>query len=523
MYPGIQKFLFKYGINLYKIIYNLRNNKTNVLLIFLLYKYLKSEEGLNYNFRKIIYKLPFLKNYVNNKIRKIELGIKEDINKPIKDIPITILDDNKSESEIKEIILKLKTKNRVNNQISGAIYKQNKKLDNFLLTIWSEFNGTNALHPDIFPSIVKMEREIIEWTKQLLNGNKDCCGSITSGGTESILMACKAYRDRGIINGITEPEMILSHSAHAAFDKACHYFGIKLVRVGINLDGRINIDSIKRKINDNTVLIVTSAPSYNHGIIDDISGISKILDSIDNPLIGLHVDCCLGGFILPFIRDDLDGTEFDFKVPRVTSISTDYHKYGLAPKGISAVLYSDRELLHYQYFIQSEWTGGVYATSTLTGSRPGNIVALTYSTMLYIGLNGYKEIAGDIIKVKNYILEELKKIDDIVIYGEPKSSVIGFTSFKFDICLLNDMMIKKGWNLNVLQFPVGLHFCITQKHLGDEIKELFIKDIKTSISEIKNLPINNQKSSSIYGTSQKISDRSIIKELGQRYLYNLSN
>lgn len=506
--------------NTYFIFKYINNNKKNTLLLFLLYKYFTNKENLNYNF---IYKLPFIKQYVKKKIDKIELGIKEDINKNINDLPITILGNNLSENNIIELIKKLSKKNKINNKISGAIYKSNKDLDYFLLKIWNEFLGSNALHPDIFPSIVKMERDIIEWTKLLLNGNDECCGSITSGGTESILMACKAYRDRGIMNGIKNPEMIISHSTHAAFDKACHYFGIKLVRVGINIDGKINLYSIKRKINDNTILIVASAPTYNHGIIDDIEGISNLITEIGNPLIGLHVDCCLGGFILPFIRDDLNGIEFDFKVKNVTSISTDYHKYGLAPKGISAVLYSNKELLHYQYFVQSEWTGGVYATSTLTGSRPGNIVALTYATMLYIGLNGYKEIANEIIIVKNYILKELSKIEDIYIYGQPLASVIGFTSYKFDIILLNDKMTEKGWNLNVLQFPVGLHLCITQKHLENGIKEQFVNDINEVIEDIRKLPPSNQKSSSIYGTSQKISDRSIIKELATRYLYNLSN
>ena len=180
-------------------------------------------------------------------------------------------------------------------------------------------------------------------------------------------------------------------------------------------------------------------------------------------------------------------------------------------------------MVFYQYFVQSEWTGGVYATSTLTGSRPGNIVALTYATMLYTGLNGYRDIAQNIIKTKNYIYNELLKIEDIHIYGKPMASVIGFTSYKFDIILLNDKMSEKGWNLNVLQFPVGLHLCITQKHLGNGIKEQFITDINEVIEEIRKLPPSNQKSSSIYGTSQKISDRSIIKELATRYLYNLSN
>ena len=512
-------------ISYYYIINRTFENKSPIINIFKKYSFLIHliilYNSINYfknnpvisNILSKITSSPIIKIIVNKEINKIENEIYNDLNKPTNKIEkIVKLTNSKNEDEIKNLLNKLSNTNNKNNKISGAIYRNNKELDKFIISIFPHFYGSNALHPNIFPAVKRMESDLVLMVIKLFNGNDNCAGCITSGGTESILMACKAYREWGYKKGIKYPEMIVCNSTHSAFDKASKYFKIKLVRVSLDIYGKMNILDLKKKINKNTVLVVTSAPEYTHGIIDNIEEISKITFQKN---IGCHVDCCLGGFILPFIDTDF---EYDFKLPGVTSISSDFHKYGLSPKGISIIMYNSKELMRNQYYINPDWTGGIYATATMTGSRPGNIVALTWATLQYIGMDGYTKYAKDIITTKNYFLNELQKIPEIFIYGNPEVCVIGIGSKKFDICLLNDIMTEKGWHLNVMQFPTSIHLCITHYHTSLEIKNLFIKDIKDSIQTIMSSNKQYESSASIYGTSQKIRNRNLVYQISERYL-----
>ena len=181
-------------------------------------------------------------------------------------------------------------------------------------------------------------------------------------------------------------------------------------------------------------------------------------------------------------------------------------------------MYNSQDLMRNQYYINSDWTGGIYATATMTGSRPGNIIALTWATLQFIGFDGYKKFANEIIETKDYLLKELRKLKHIFIYGDPKVCIIGIGSKKFDICLLNDLMTEKGWNLNVMQFPTSLHLCLTHYHTQDEVKKLFINDISDCINNIITSNREYETSSSIYGTSQKIRNRDLVYQVSQRYL-----
>lgn len=286
-------------------------------------------------------------------------------------------------------------------QASGAIYHGDSKLLEFLGQVYGLFTVANPLHPDLFPYVRKMEGEIVAMMISLFHGrvknsqcydadsktNKpeveeknfvldstipECCGALTSGGTESILLACKAYRDRARdLYGITSPEIVAPTTIHAAFEKAAHYFGMKLVHVEIDeKTSVVDVDDFRKAINRNTVLIAGSAPNFPHGVIDPIEQLAKLAHENN---IGFHSDCCLGGMILPFVeklqqlgRLEEDENEpiplFDFRAEGVTSISADMHKYGYAPKGSSVVMYSSSELRHYQYFVSLDWTGGIYAS-----------------------------------------------------------------------------------------------------------------------------------------------------------------
>ena len=362
------------------------------------------------------YSYPIIKNkyqkisYVKERKSKIKDShietIKRELNKDIvgNKLYLEIPEENMNEDEINNIIEKLKklqTYNQTKGKFSGTMYTDNSKLDNFLNKHFLDFFRSNPLHVDTFPAIRKMESEIISMMIKLFNGDSQVCGCFTSGGTESILLACKTYRDWGVKRGINEPEIIISSTAQATYKKAATYFKIKLIEIPCKNDGLFDLNSLQKNINCNTVLVVGSAPSYNLGLIDQIQEISDILKSKN---IGLHLDACLGSFLLNFNKDILD-----FRINGITSISADLHKYGGSPKGASVILYKNKDLMKHQYYIDEKWSGGIYATHTFKASRNGNIVALTWMTLMHTGLNGYLKNYNHITETKNYFIKQIVK------------------------------------------------------------------------------------------------------------------
>ena len=467
--------------------------------------------------RNIYKKLPIVQKIKNNiKEEHIE-NIKKELNKDIlgNKLYLEIPKENMTEDEINNIIDKLKKLQRFDidkGMFSGTIYTNNNNLDKFLNKHFLNFFRSNPLHIDTFPAIRKMESEIISMMINLFNGDKQVRGCFTSGGTESILLACKAYRDLGISKGIKEPEIIISSTAHASYKKAATYFKIKLIEIPCKNDGLFDLNALEKNININTVLVVGSAPSYNLGIIDQIELMSKIVSSKN---IGLHLDACLGAFLLNFKEEILD-----FRIPGVTSISADIHKYGGSPKGASVILYKNKELMKHQYYIDDKWTGGIYATHTFKASRNGNIVALSWITLLYMGLNGYLKNYNHINEIKNYFIEKINEIDDIFIYGKPELGIVAIGSNKFDINILTNKLKDKKWNLNMIQKPKGFHLCITVCH-NKKIIDKLINDIKIIIKDINvDDKINN--SIYVYGTNQEINDNELVKEIVIEYLHNIN-
>ena len=241
--------------------------------------------------------------------------------------------------------------------VSGAVYNGEKEHVDFTNKAYSIASQNNPLHPDVWPSSLKFETEIVSMVAGMLGGDNKVRGSVTSGGTESILLAMKTYRDLFVDKkGITRPEVILPKSAHAAFDKACHYFGIKPVWTGLDEKFAADVSDIERHITENTVAIVGSAPCFPYGVVDPIPEIAQIAQEND---VGMHVDACLGGFILPWARKlGRKLPDFDFTLPGVTSISVDTHKYGYAPKGTSVVLYRNSDFV----CCLKDLSGGIHVT-----------------------------------------------------------------------------------------------------------------------------------------------------------------
>ncbi|XP_060728613.1 sphingosine-1-phosphate lyase 1 [Tachysurus vachellii] len=403
-------------------------------------------------------------------------------------------------------------------KVSGAVYWGDEKLTDLLVKVYGEFAWSNPLHPDIFPGVRKMEAEVVRMTCSLFNGGPESCGTVTSGGTESILMACKAYRDLAYERGIEYPEIIAPVSVHAAFDKAAHYFGMKLIHVPLDKKTmKVDVKAMKRAISKNTAMLVCSAPQFPHGIIDPIVEVGKLAEKYNIPF---HVDACLGGFLIVFMEKAGFKLEpFDFRVKSVTSISADTHKYGYAPKGSSVVIYREKKYRHYQYFVAPDWQGGIYASPSVAGSRPGGIIAACWATMMHMGENGYVEATRKVVQTARIIAAGVCNVEGLFVFGNPEVSVVALGSNVFDIFRLSNALTSKGWNLNTLQFPSSIHICVTMLHTQPGVAEQFVKDVKEEVAKImKNPKEKTTGMGAVYGMAQSIPDRSMVTEVSCGFL-----
>ena len=461
------------------------------------------------NYKFFIKKIPFVQSRINNKRLEIISNIKDNFEKQVSHIPkfIELPNNGLSSENLIKLFDIMSSKIEVDfkgGKVSGATYSNNADLDNLMNGLFPYFNKSNPLHTNIFPSVRKMEQECVKIMINLFNGTEDTCGVFTSGGTESILMACKAYRE---YSRSSNPEILASTTVHCAFNKACKYFNIKLRLVDCDKDGKIDLNELEKNINKNTILIVGSTPSYNLGIIDQIH---ELNDLCLRKQIPLHLDACIGSFLINFLDNSIG-----FNLRGVTSVSADFHKYGNSPKGASCIMYSHKDIMRHQYFIDEKWSGGIYATSSFTGSRCGNKVALTWATLLYYGLSGYKNNYDKIINLKNYFVRRLMNIEEIFVIGEPQLSIVAIGSDIVNINVLAEELKHKEWEINVIQNPNGFHFCLTSYH-NTEIIDNFISDLKDVILENRDKKIKY--SPCIYGTMEKINDTEIIKDVISDYL-----
>lgn len=357
-------------------------------------------------------------------------------------------------------------------RVSGAVYHGGDELLAMQAQAYAKNAVANQLHPDVFPGVRKMEAEVVAMVASMFNAPISC-GSTTSGGTELLLLAGLSAREFGRrYRGIHHPEVIAPDTVHAGIEKACSYFGMVLHKVALDpVLYQVDIAKVKRLINSNTVLLVGSAPNYPHGIIDDIEALSKLAVRHNIPL---HVDACLGSFVVPFLESTkVHGSKpvpiFDFRLAGVTSISCDTHKYGFAPKGSSVLLYRDHKLRECQYYVLVDWTGGMYGSPTLAGSRPGALMAGCWATLVHIGRIGYSQWCSEIVeamlKVKDAIEHNPVLSKHLKVMGDPLSLVIAFKPIndaEFNIYELGDSLTKKGWHFASLQRPAALHFAFTR-------------------------------------------------------------
>jgi sphinganine-1-phosphate aldolase len=407
--------------------------------------------------------------------------------------------------------------------VSGAVYHGEEAHVEFLNRVYALTSQSNPLHSDVWPSTVKYEAEIVAMTAHMLGGmsSRDAadggvCGTVTTGGTESILLSVKTYRDWARVQkGIKRPDMIIPVTAHAAFEKAAHYFGIRLVKIPVDSDYRADVKAARSAIGRNTILIVGSAPSFPHGIIDPIETLSELARERE---IGFHTDACLGGFLLPWAeRLGYRVPTFDFRLPGVTSISADTHKYGYSTKGTSVILYRTYALRRYQYFKTTEWPGGLYFSPTTLGSRPGGLIAACWAALITLGEKGYLAATDRILKTAAQIKRGITEIPELHLLGDPLW-VIAFGSKTLDIYRIMEHMSQKGWSLNALHRPPCLHLCVTLRHTEEGIAERFIEDLRYAVTEVKRHPGDRGKMAPVYGMAARFPDRRLVADLLDRYV-----
>ena len=404
---------------------------------------------------------------------------------------------------------------------SGSVYHGGAEHIDFLNKVYALHSQTNPLHMDIWPTLQKYESEIIQMTASILGhqkGKDEICGQVTSGGTESIMLAMKTYRDYARDKkNITNPEIIIPVSAHAAFDKSCQYFGIKKIEIPVDNHGIAITSEVRKKINRNTICIVGSSPSFPHGVIDPIEELSELAYKHK---IGFHTDACLGGFLLAFAPEKYNVPLFDFRLRGVTSISIDTHKYGHASKGTSVIMYRTGELRQYQYYVTSTWPGGLYFSPTFAGSRPGALIAQCWAAMVTIGEAGYKKYASEILEVAEWIKSEMRSLPEVQIIGNPLW-VIAFQSNSLNIYTLMEYLTKKGWSLNGLHRPAALHICLTRTHTHSGVKERFITDLKEAIEYAKGKPLPKDGLAPIYGMASALPFPGTISKMLKKYVETL--
>lgn len=360
----------------------------------------------------------------------------------------------------------------------GLIYNAGPDVDAVLQAAGGHTLLENALNPFVFPSLKEMQRDIVSMAAGLLNGAEDVGGSMTSGGTESIFMAVKTARDwMRADKGIRHGRMLIPRTAHPAFVKAAHLLDIEWAHMPLGDDLRTRAAGIEQLITDDTILVVGSAPAYPFGMIDPIPEMAAIASAAGVPF---HVDACLGGFMLPWVeRLGRELPAWDFRVPGVTSISADLHKYGYAIKGASVILHRPKSNLRHQVFQFADWPGGIYGSVAFQGTKPAAPIAAAWAVMHYLGEEGYLRLARETLDATERLIEGVRAIDGVHVWGEPDMTVVALGSDDRDILAVGDTLNQRGWHFDRQEGPPALHLMASPRHLL--VVDEFLGDLRYAL------------------------------------------
>jgi sphinganine-1-phosphate aldolase len=384
-------------------------------------------------------------------------------------------------------------------QCSGTMYCGDHDHYDFLNEVFAKFSYVNALQRDLCPSATKFEAEIIAMTLNLLGADQlttEPVGLVTSGGTGSITHAMLAYREANS-ERTKSPNVIKPETAHPAFAKSCHLFGIEVRVAPVDpLTTQVDLDWVAAHIDADTVALIGSACNYGYGTIDPITELGAL--ALHHG-VGLHVDGCLGGFLLPYGRElGYDIAPFDFSVPGVTTMSADTHKYGYALKGTSVLCFADKALRNSQFFFQTDWSGGKYCSPGMDGSRSAGLLAATWAAMVSLGREGYRTYAQQIFATSAAMQAEVRRHPQLRLMGQP-TFLFSFTSDEFDVYHVNDFLRRRGWRLNGQQYPNALHMAVTRPQTQPGVAERWGVDLADAVAYAVEHADQPAASSAIYG------------------------
>jgi sphinganine-1-phosphate aldolase len=381
----------------------------------------------------------------------------------------------------------------------GMIYDGGPGLHELQEQVATRFLHENALNTLAFPSLGQIQSEVVKTVAHLLHGD-DAAGFMTSGGTESILMAVKAARERGRKErNVEQPNMVVPESAHAAFHKGAYYFGLEMRKIPVRSDWRADVDAMADAIDDDTVLVVGSAPQYPQGVIDPISDLAALASERDA---NFHTDACMGGFVLPFMEMlGHDLAPWDFRVPGVTSISADLHKLGYVPKGASTIIHRNKDLRRYQTFVFDGWLGGFYASPSMQGTRAGMPMALAWATLQYLGEEGYKELTRVTVETRQRMVEGINAIDGVAVLGDPEAHLVAMAvepgwEEELDAFAIGDALLGRGWFHDRQTPPDSLHSTVSAGNAP--VVEDYLRDLQACVDEV--LGARNEDRSTNYAT-----------------------
>lgn len=405
-------------------------------------------------------------------------------------------------------------------RVSGSLYCGDHEHYHVLSEVFEKFAHVNVLQRDMYPSATKFEAEIIAMVADMLHGTgegSEVCGVVTSGGSESLITALYAYREQARVErGVTRPNVVMPTTAHVALDKGAHWLGIEMRHAPLTDAHVVDVDRLAALVDENTVAIVGSAGNYAHGLIDPIPALGRL--ALERG-IGLHVDGCLGGFLLPWIElTGVDVPPWDFRVPGVTSISADTHKYGYALKGTSTLMYRTKALRAHQWFTYPDWPGGLYLSPGFAGSRSGGLIASTWASLVLTGREGYLDAAERIHGAAQRMVVGIRNgIPELTVFGDPLF-LVAFGSDVVDIYLVNDELKRRGWRMNALQLPPALHFCVTRPNTAPEVIDAFLADLAASVAYATEHAGEPAQSGAMYGFGGTPQGNATISALMAGYL-----
>jgi glutamate/tyrosine decarboxylase-like PLP-dependent enzyme len=395
-------------------------------------------------------------------------------------------------------------------RVFSLVYHAGEEHERLLERAHAMFASANLLNPMAFKSIKRMEAEVVQMAARLMHGGPEAVGAMTSGGTESILLAVYTYRERARKErGIRSPELVAPVTIHPAFDKACHYFGVRLRKVRVRGDYTVDLRALRRAVGKNTIALAVSAPQYPHGVLDPVPAAGAIAQDAELPL---HVDACVGGFVLPWLERLGRGVPaWDFRVPGVTSISADLHKYGYTAKGASVLLWRSMDFMRHQFFVATDWPGGIYASPSIPGTRPGGPVAAAWAAMQSIGEAGYMELARRSLAAADELRAGVETIPELIVLGDSRVTIVcyGAKDGAVDTYAVADRMEARGWTVDRQQRPASVHLTVTANHAG--IVDQYVEDLRASVDEVKRNPqLARSGNAPMYGMMAKVPLRGLV-------------